>query len=82
MRFMGSIIKEWKNSIVWFPEEEESKQTWHKISIKDPKLALWIGIVIMASIFNLDSSRKTFKKNLDELALETSEQLLSELTKP
>ena len=77
-----SQIKEWKNSIVWFPAEEEAKQTWHKISIEDPKTALWLGIVIMASIFNLDSSHKTFERDLDELALETSEQLLSELTKP
>lgn len=76
----NSQIKEWKSSIIWFPVDMEAKQTWYKIAIEDPKTALWVGIVILASVFNVDSSHKILERDIDELALETSEKLLSELT--
>ena len=72
-------IKKWKNSIIWFPVEGNAKKTWHSIAVENPKTALWVGIVMLASLFNIDSSRKRVRRDVNKLALETSERLLSEL---
>ena len=73
-------IKKWQSSLIWFPVDSKSKQIWNKIAIENPRTAIWVGIVIMASVFNIDSSHRIVKRNIDKLALDTSEKLLSELT--
>ncbi len=72
-------LKNWKKSIIWFPVEGKAKETWYNIAVDHPKTALWFGIAQLACIFNIDSSRAKASREVNKLALETSEKLLKDL---
>jgi hypothetical protein len=72
--------KSWQDSIIWFPQPEETRKQWREIALKQPKIALLIAVYRLVVECSITSSQLRTTKSLDKLALETGEELLSRLS--
>lgn len=72
--FDSQARKNWKNTIVWFGDEQY--QNWRRISLENPKVAVWMGVFMFVTVEDTVNLEKESNRKLDELAKKTTEKLL------
>ena len=71
--------RNWKESIVWFCNEQTEKQQWQEISIKNPRASVLMGVFMIAALLTIDDSEVNLKRAIDQAVSETTEELLKSL---
>lgn len=68
--------KSWLKAIVWYAEDEETKQNWEQISVEQPSVGLWFSTMMFVSLTVIKTKELESSTNINQQADETLKELL------
>lgn len=71
-----SALKDWKQSLVWFPTGN-SRDYWFSAAEDQPKIVVWLGTFLLVAHFLVATKEVDMKRKINAAALQTAEELFA-----
>ena len=71
--------KFWIKSLTWYAEDQETRETYSKAAIENPKFAIWMAIFMFVSSFVIQVERLKTVNSSNDIADETTKEIFEKL---
>jgi len=71
-----SAIRDWQESITWFADTPDSKKVWFRLAKESPKITLYLSVLVLVSLLEIDGAAKNTIREINATAEATTKEIL------